>query len=100
LEDRSPISQIPNEILLRLFTFYLNPLDLFNSCIRVNQQWKNIIQDQTIWKIVNPINWARGYIYIQTFFFLINKFYFLGQWDSNIPLEETKIDEDDNLTFV
>jgi hypothetical protein len=28
--------------------------------MRVNQQWKNIIQDQTIWKIVNPINWARG----------------------------------------
>jgi hypothetical protein len=27
-------------------------------------------------------------------------FYFLGQWDSNIPLEETKIDEDDNLSYV
>jgi hypothetical protein len=62
LEDRSPISQIPNEILLRLFTYYLNPYDLFNSCIRVNKQWQNIIKDRTIWKIVNPINWARGNI--------------------------------------
>ncbi len=82
LENRSPISQIPNEILLRLFTYYLNPYDLFNSCIHVNKQWKNIINDRSIWRIVNPINWAKG------------------QWDSNIPLEETKIDEDENLPYV
>jgi hypothetical protein len=25
---------------------------------------------------------------------------FVGQWDSNIPLEETKIDEDDCISFV
>jgi hypothetical protein len=62
LEHRSPISQIPNEILLRLFTYYLNPHDLFSVCNRVNKQWKNIINDPTIWKIVNPINWARGKI--------------------------------------
>jgi len=62
LETRSPISQIPNEILLRLFTYYLNPYDLFTSCIRVNKQWRNIINDRSIWKIVNPINWAKGYI--------------------------------------
>jgi hypothetical protein len=60
LEQRSPISQIPNEILLRLFTFYLNPYDLFNTCMGVNKQWKHIINDRTIWKIVNPINWAKG----------------------------------------
>jgi len=82
LENRSPISQIPNEILLRLFIYYLNPYDLFNSCIHVNKQWKNIINDRSIWRIVNPINWAKG------------------QWDSNIPLEETKIDEDENLPYV
>ena len=63
LQHRSPICQIPDEILLRLFTYYLNPHDLFHSCIRVNQQWKNIIQDRSIWKIVNPINWARGDIF-------------------------------------
>ncbi len=97
LETRSPISQIPNEILLRLFTYYLNPYDLFNSCIRVNKQWRNIINDRSIWKIVNPINWAKGYI---SFYLCKFTFYFLGQWDSNIPLEETKIDEDDNLSYV
>ena len=60
LQYRSPISQIPNEILLRLFTYYLNSYDLFNSCIRVNKQWKNLIKEKTVWNIVNPINWAKG----------------------------------------
>ncbi len=32
--------------------------------------------------------------------FLIDQFNFLGQWDSNIPLEETKLDEDDKELFV
>ncbi|CAF5122231.1 unnamed protein product [Rotaria sp. Silwood1] len=75
LRNRSPISQIPDEILLRLFKYYLNPYDLFNSCIHVNKHWKYIIKDKTIWNIVNPINWARG------------------QFDSNIPFEETNIDQ-------
>ncbi|CAF1183879.1 unnamed protein product [Rotaria sp. Silwood1] len=75
LRNRSPISQIPEEILLRLFKYYLNPYDLFNSCIHVNKHWKYIIKDKTIWNIVNPINWARG------------------QFDSNIPFEETNIDQ-------
>jgi hypothetical protein len=74
LDHRSPISQIPNEILLRLFTYYLNPSDLFNSCIRVNQRWKNIIQDKTIWKIVNPINWAKSKHFI-SFIKQINLFF-------------------------
>ncbi|CAF1504786.1 unnamed protein product [Adineta steineri] len=80
LDTRSPISQIPNEILLRLFTYYLNPYDLFHSCIHVNKQWKNIINDKSIWKIVNPINWSKG------------------QWDSNIPLEDINKHEDDTIT--
>ncbi|CAF0803646.1 unnamed protein product [Rotaria sordida] len=75
LRDRSPISQLPDEIFLRLFKYYLNPYDLFNCCILVNKKWKYIITDKTIWNIVNPINWARG------------------QWNSNIPLEETNIDQ-------
>ena len=62
LKDRSPISRIPNEILLHLFKYYLNPYDLFVSCIRVNKQWKSIIKDETIWKVINPINWAKGSI--------------------------------------
>ena len=62
LEQRSPISKLPDELLLRLFTFYLNPYDLFHRCIGVNKQWKSIVSDRSIWKIVNPINWARGEI--------------------------------------
>jgi len=99
LDHRSPISQIPNEILLRLFTYYLNPYDLFNSCIRVNQRWKNIIQDKTIWKIVNPINWAKSKHFIS--FHLSSKLIcFLDQWNSNIPLEEITTDEDDKISLV
>ncbi|CAF4643308.1 unnamed protein product, partial [Rotaria sp. Silwood2] len=75
LKNRCPISQIPDEILLRLFKYYLNPYDLFHSCINVNKQWKYIIKEKTIWNIVNPINWSRG------------------QWDSNISLEETNINQ-------
>lgn len=55
--------QLPNEILLKLFRSYLNPYDLLTSCIRVNRQWKDLIEDQIIWKIVNPINWARGFLF-------------------------------------
>lgn len=60
LQGRSPICSIPDEILLRLFTFYVNPSDLFRSCVRVNKRWNQICQDRTIWKIVNPINWSKG----------------------------------------
>lgn len=60
LKDRSPISQLPDEILLRIFKYNLNVYDLFHSCITVSKQWKFIINDKTIWKTVNPINWSRG----------------------------------------
>ncbi|CAF1673172.1 unnamed protein product [Rotaria magnacalcarata] len=78
LKNRSPITQFPDEILLRLFNYYLNPYDLFHSCVTVSKQWKFIINEKTIWKTVNSINWARG------------------QWDSNIPLEQTTITTDQN----
>ncbi|CAF2188694.1 unnamed protein product [Rotaria magnacalcarata] len=60
LKNRSPITQFPDEILL------------------LSKQWKFIINEKTIWKTVNSINWARG------------------QWDSNIPLEQTTITTDQN----
>lgn len=60
LQSRSPIHRIPNEILLRIFKYHLNPYDLFHSCLSVNQKWKKIIEDQSMWKSINPINWARG----------------------------------------
>ena len=60
LESRSSIGQLPNELLLRLFKYYLTPLDLLQSSIRVNRLWKSLVHDSTIWKTVNPINWARG----------------------------------------
>ncbi|CAF4162802.1 unnamed protein product, partial [Rotaria socialis] len=82
LKQRSPISQLPDEIVLRIFKLYLNPYDLFNSCIRVSKQWKYIIKDKTIWKTINPINWTRG------------------QWNSNLPLEEIPVDQYKNRSLT
>ncbi|CAF1471297.1 unnamed protein product [Rotaria magnacalcarata] len=82
LKHRSPISQLPDEIVLRIFKLYLNPYDLFHSCIRVSKQWKYIIKDKTIWKTINPINWARG------------------QWNSSLPLEEIPVDQYKNHSLT
>lgn len=100
LEDRSPIGQLPNEILLKLFSCYLNPLDLLTSCIRVNKQWKKFIEDQIIWKVVNPINWSRGLSFILFNSNIIVCFFSSGQWNSNIPIEEKKNSDEENWAFM
>jgi len=76
LRTRSPINRIPNEILLRIFKYHLNPVDLLSSCLQVNRKWKKLIEDKSMWKTVNPINWAKN------------------QWNSNVPQENNLIDED------
>lgn len=60
LRTRSPINRIPNEILLRIFKYHLNPVDLLSSCLQVNRKWKKLIEDKSMWKTVNPINWAKS----------------------------------------
>ena len=82
LEKRSPITNLPNEILLKIFANYLNPFDLLNSCVRVNRQWKQLIQANFIWKIVNPINWAKS------------------EWNSNVPAELIRSDAENLLKYV
>ena len=61
LRGRSAISRLPTELLLRLFRFYLNPLDLLRRCRPINQQWKHLTHDPTLWRSLNPINWAKGF---------------------------------------
>lgn len=60
LEHRSSISRIPNEVLLKLFRFYLSPFDLLRSCLTVNRRWFNLVRNKSLWTRVNPIDWSRG----------------------------------------
>lgn len=55
------ISQLPTEILLRLF-HYLGPDDLCR-CSQVCSSWSELAKTGSLWRHLYPVRWARGDYY-------------------------------------
>ncbi|KAL1022566.1 hypothetical protein UPYG_G00029350 [Umbra pygmaea] len=55
------ISQLPTEVLLRLFR-YLSPEDLCR-CGQVCSAWSNLTKTGSLWRHLYPVRWARGDYY-------------------------------------
>ncbi|MED6288308.1 F-box/LRR-repeat protein 5 [Characodon lateralis] len=55
------ISQLPAEIMLRLFR-YLGPVDLCH-CSQVCSTWSELVKTGSLWKHLYPVRWARGDYY-------------------------------------
>ncbi|XP_023122805.2 F-box/LRR-repeat protein 5 [Amphiprion ocellaris] len=55
------ISQLPTEIMLRLF-HYLGPEDLCR-CSQVCSSWSELAKTGSLWKHLYPVRWARGDYY-------------------------------------
>lgn len=56
------ISQLPTEILLRLF-HYLGPDDLCR-CSQVCSSWSELAKTGSLWRHLYPVRWARGTLLI------------------------------------
>lgn len=52
------ISQLPTEIMLRLF-HYLSPEDLCR-CSQVCSSWSELAKTGSLWRHLFPVRWARG----------------------------------------
>lgn len=52
------ISQLPTEIMLRLF-HYLGPEDLCR-CSQVCSSWSELAKTGSLWRHLYPVHWARG----------------------------------------
>ncbi|XP_068448826.1 F-box/LRR-repeat protein 5 isoform X2 [Clinocottus analis] len=55
------ISQLPNEIMLRLLR-YLSPADLCR-CSQVCSGWSDLTKTGSLWRHLYPVRWARGDFY-------------------------------------
>lgn len=55
------ISQLPAEIMLRLF-HYLDPVDLCR-CSQVCSSWSELVKTGSLWRHLYPVRWARGDYY-------------------------------------
>ncbi|KAM9384724.1 F-box/LRR-repeat protein 5 [Pholidichthys leucotaenia] len=55
------ISQLPTEIILRLF-HYLGPEDLCR-CSQVCSSWSELAKTGSLWRHLYPVHWARGDYY-------------------------------------
>ncbi|XP_072246113.1 F-box/LRR-repeat protein 5 isoform X2 [Leuresthes tenuis] len=55
------ISQLPTEIMLRLF-HYLGPNDLCR-CSQVCSSWSELAKTGSLWRHLYPVHWARGDYY-------------------------------------
>ncbi|XP_062280770.1 F-box/LRR-repeat protein 5 isoform X1 [Scomber scombrus] len=55
------ISQLPTEIMLRLF-HYLSPEDLCR-CSQVCTSWSELAKTGSLWRHLYPVHWARGDYY-------------------------------------
>ncbi|XP_035508964.1 F-box/LRR-repeat protein 5 [Morone saxatilis] len=55
------ISQLPTEIMLRLF-HYLGPEDLCR-CSQVCSSWSELAKTGSLWRHLYPVHWARGDYY-------------------------------------
>ncbi|XP_020774393.2 F-box/LRR-repeat protein 5 [Boleophthalmus pectinirostris] len=55
------ISQLPTEIMLRLF-HYLGPEDLCR-CSQVCSSWSELVKTGSLWRHLYPVRWARGDYY-------------------------------------
>lgn len=56
------ISQLPTEIILRLF-HYLGPEDLCR-CSQVCSSWSELAKTGSLWRHLYPVRWARGKLLI------------------------------------
>lgn len=56
------ISQLPTEIMLRLF-HYLGPEDLCR-CSQVCSSWSELAKTGSLWRHLYPVRWARGRLLI------------------------------------
>ncbi|XP_014863383.1 PREDICTED: F-box/LRR-repeat protein 5 [Poecilia mexicana] len=55
------VSQLPAEIMLRLF-HYLGPVDLCR-CSQVCSAWSDLVKTGSLWRHLYPVRWARGDYY-------------------------------------
>ncbi|XP_036363094.1 F-box/LRR-repeat protein 5 isoform X2 [Octopus sinensis] len=52
-------SQLPDEVWLQIFSF-LNPLELM-YCSKMSVNWNRLTMDPSLWTVMNPTYWARGF---------------------------------------
>ncbi|XP_034438729.1 F-box/LRR-repeat protein 5 isoform X1 [Hippoglossus hippoglossus] len=57
-DSSTHISQLPTEIMLRLF-HYLGPQDLCR-CSQVSSSWSELAKTGSLWRHLYPVRWARG----------------------------------------
>ncbi|CAB1419467.1 unnamed protein product [Pleuronectes platessa] len=60
-DSSTHISQLPTEIMLRLF-HYLGPQDLCR-CSQVCSSWSELSKTGSLWRHLYPVRWARGELY-------------------------------------
>ncbi|XP_062251429.1 F-box/LRR-repeat protein 5 [Platichthys flesus] len=60
-DSSTHISQLPTEIMLRLF-HYLGPQDLCR-CSQVCSSWSELAKTGSLWRHLYPVRWARGELY-------------------------------------
>ncbi|KAK3102932.1 hypothetical protein FSP39_015038 [Pinctada imbricata] len=56
--ELTAIEQLPDEIMLQIFG-YLNPQELVR-CSGVCTQWNRLAMDGSLWKVIRPVQWAKG----------------------------------------
>ena len=54
------ISDLPSEILVKVFGFFTDPRDLLRAA-RVGQRWNKMAFTPELWKTVCPIQWSKGH---------------------------------------
>lgn len=53
------ISDLPEEILVRLFEYINDPRELLRAA-RVNKRWNQVVFTPRLWRTICPIQWAKG----------------------------------------
>ncbi|XP_033123445.1 F-box/LRR-repeat protein 5-like [Anneissia japonica] len=56
--EQSKLLAVPDEVMLQVFS-YLSPKELCRSS-QVCSRWSNLAKDGSLWKHINPMDWAMG----------------------------------------
>ncbi|GAB1609714.1 F-box/LRR-repeat protein 5-like isoform X2 [Argonauta hians] len=90
--------QLPDEVWLQIFSF-LTPLELM-YCSRMSVNWNRLTMDPSLWTLLNPTYWAKGFWTFQCNGILLEEATVSGMClQSNIQFDEdADIDESSNTS--
>ncbi|XP_060934068.1 F-box/LRR-repeat protein 5 isoform X2 [Limanda limanda] len=94
-DSSTHISQLPTEIMLRLF-YYLGPQDLCR-CSQVCSSWSELAKTGSLWRHLYPVRWARGDLYQEPddewVKSLQNEGRAYQEWDEDADVDESDVSD-------